>query len=76
MSLKFWKKNAKIIRLVAELFNVLSCNLFFINIFLYPNFTDQAMVDDLRTLCLSKDDFNVINTIGRGHFGQVSNKVK
>ncbi|KAK2558347.1 Citron Rho-interacting kinase, partial [Acropora cervicornis] len=31
----------------------------------------QAMVDDLRTLCLSKDDFNVINTIGRGHFGQV-----
>ena len=44
--------------------------------FSYPNFTDQAMVDDLRTLCLSKDDFNVINTIGRGHFGQVSNEVK
>ncbi|KAJ7374104.1 hypothetical protein OS493_009436 [Desmophyllum pertusum] len=30
------------------------------------------MVDDLRTLCLSKDDFNVLNTIGRGHFGQVA----
>ena len=29
------------------------------------------MVDDLRKLCLSKDDFNVLNTIGRGHFGQV-----
>ena len=29
------------------------------------------MVDDLRKLCLSKDDFNVVNTIGRGHFGQV-----
>ena len=29
------------------------------------------MVDDLRKLCLSKDDFIVLNTIGRGHFGQV-----
>lgn len=32
---------------------------------------DQPMVDDLRKLCLSKDDFIVLNTIGRGHFGQV-----
>ena len=32
---------------------------------------DQPMVDDLRKLCLSKEDFNVLNTIGRGHFGQV-----
>ncbi|CAH3013773.1 unnamed protein product [Porites evermanni] len=31
----------------------------------------QPVVDDLRKLCLSKDDFNVLNTIGRGHFGQV-----
>lgn len=31
----------------------------------------RPMVDDLRKLCLSKDDFIVLNTIGRGHFGQV-----
>lgn len=31
----------------------------------------RPMVEELRSLCLSKDDFNVINTIGRGHFGQV-----
>ena len=37
----------------------------------FPNHTDQPVVDDLRKLCLSKEDFNVLNTIGRGHFGQV-----
>lgn len=31
----------------------------------------QPMVDDLRKICLCKDDFEVLNTIGRGHFGQV-----
>lgn len=33
--------------------------------------TDSPMVDELKHLCLSKNDFDVINTIGRGHFGQV-----
>ena len=33
------------------------------------------MFTDLRQLCLSKDDFEVINTIGRGHFGEVMNIV-
>ena len=33
--------------------------------------SDQPMVDDLRKICLCKDDFEVLNTIGRGHFGQV-----
>ncbi|XP_022780494.1 citron Rho-interacting kinase-like [Stylophora pistillata] len=31
----------------------------------------QPMVDDLRKICLSKEDFEVLNIIGRGHFGQV-----
>lgn len=29
------------------------------------------MVEELRRLCLSKNDFDTVNIIGRGHFGQV-----
>ncbi|XP_048583175.1 citron Rho-interacting kinase isoform X2 [Nematostella vectensis] len=31
----------------------------------------QPMINELRRLSLSKNDFNVVNTIGRGHFGEV-----
>lgn len=54
----------RMLQFILKLFNVdLVC--YFIHS------TDRPMVDDLRKLCLSKDDFIVLNTIGRGHFGQV-----
>jgi serine/threonine protein kinase len=40
---------------------------------LYPlvRLLDDAVAEHLRSLCLSKHDFELVRTIGRGHFGEV-----
>ena len=41
----------------------------------YSTRTDKGTVEALSKLRLTVDDFRVMNIIGRGHFGEVINKM-